>query len=258
MRAWAAVVVVLVLAGCNDERRAGTATSSYVITQGDGGALLLIDRIKWSNRQTRNRMVSIDLLTGKETGLRLVGSSDFTCIPSLEGRMWCSPDLALHDVRKLSTIATTKSLLAKQNMTAKGNSYVSAEAAYLEIVGGETVRVDPTTLDVTVVSGLHDYPRDDPAGGHTCHINEIWLADARTGEPIEIAGDRLLLDEDREGKWRVVRGGLGESVWAVPLLGECETATRAGDLLIIATKSSKQRALAIDLVTGKPQWTYGF
>lgn len=162
----AILLVLLALSGCSrcGDRREGRPTSAWVVPTSDGSSLVMLDSL--SGKGQSQRLIAVDVATGRETGLRTFGGVWGTsrCAPAATGRMWCELNmLALHDARTLATIAHAGDLLAKSGVgrPAPDRAYVDAGGdAVIVLEDGRKARIDAQTLAVEVdpdaVSG--DWP----------------------------------------------------------------------------------------------------
>lgn len=81
-----------------------------------------------------------------------------------------------------------------------------------------------------------------------------FLADSVGRAPLAAGADPLILTN--QSVVRIAQDG--HAVWTTPLPGACNTATVAGDALVISTPNASSRVLAIDLATGQIRWRAGY
>lgn len=268
------LTMVLVTQKCQAGKRANGAAGpedAWWIDAPAGPTLVVSDRIT-ASRSRGQRLVAVDVATGKRLATRVLKQEGAACSPANGGRLWCRfTNVELVDARTLATVSTLESALRTAGMpAAAGEVTALSDAAYAVTTDGRIARIDTASLAVTTVptAPTHAASLSITYPTHaSCALADDSLRPTATTllEPRFIALGQVILAEHvtsldaATARIKLARlDAKGLPAWDVEVGGRCQLVRENSGALVIATTNGRRRAHAIDLANGTVRWTLAF
>ena len=263
-----------------------------------GETLIVIDHVavggnKGGKATTEdNRLVALDAKTGEALATDV---GEYSACWAGPPRVICGDkfdQISFLDPRTLDPIATANDLIAAANLPKPARRYEKAPSSvYITLSDGRAAQIDPATLAVTPVDSV---PWQRPDTGQACDTTDHLVrgeqrlvlqygtrrklttdppppaesATPRAPAPDFLDGQFLRTDdavlvlhkETVDGRHAITR--IDETTfatkWTLGLPGACRTYGLAGSILAVAVDNRENRALGIDITTGRLVWQHSF